>query len=101
MLGRYVRDEKVIPLEDAIRKMTSANASKLHVWDRGLLRPGNWADVTVFDPKTILDNATYESPKQYPSGVEYVLVNGAVVIEKEKHTGARPGAVIYGQGKPR
>jgi N-acyl-D-amino-acid deacylase len=99
VLGRYVRDEHVIPLEDAIRKMTSANASKLHVWDRGLLRPGFWADVTVFDPKTILDNATYESPKQYPAGVEYVLVNGAIVIEKGKHTGARPGAIIYGQGK--
>jgi len=99
VLGRYVRDEKVIPLEDAIRKMTSANASKLHVWDRGLLRPGFWADVTVFDPKTILDNATYESPKQYAAGVEYVLVNGTVVLEKGKHTGARPGAIIYGQGK--
>jgi N-acyl-D-aspartate/D-glutamate deacylase len=99
VLGRYVRDDKVIPLEDAIRKMTSANASKLHLWDRGLLRPGLWADVTVFDPKTIIDNATYESPNQYPTGVEYVFVNGAVVIDKGKHTGSRPGAILYGQGK--
>jgi N-acyl-D-aspartate/D-glutamate deacylase len=99
VLGRYVRDEQVITLEDAIRKMTSANAGKLHVWDRGLLRPGLWADITVFDPKTVIDNATYESPKQYPTGVEYVLVNGTVVIDRGKHTGARPGAIIYGQGK--
>jgi N-acyl-D-aspartate/D-glutamate deacylase len=99
VLGRYVRDEQVITLEDAIRKMTSANAGKLHVWDRGLLRPGLWADITVFDPKTIIDNATYESPKQYPTGVEYVVVNGVIVIDRGKHTGARPGAIIYGQGK--
>jgi N-acyl-D-aspartate/D-glutamate deacylase len=99
VLGRYVREEHVISIEDAIRKMTSANASKLHVWDRGLLRPGMWADVTVFNPDTIVDNATYDNPRQYPTGVEWVLVNGAVVIQQGKHTGARPGAIIYGQGK--
>jgi N-acyl-D-amino-acid deacylase len=98
VLGRYVRDEKVIALEDAVRKMTSANAARIHVYDRGLLRPGIWADVTVFDPKTIIDNATYEKPQQYATGVEYVLVNGKVVLDHGRHTGARPGSIIYGQG---
>ena len=94
ILGRYVRDEKVLGLEDAVRKMTSANASKLRLWDRGLLRPGMAADVTVFDPKTILDRATYENPRQYAVGVEYVLVNGAMVLEKGRHSGAKPGQVL-------
>jgi N-acyl-D-amino-acid deacylase len=97
VLGRYVRDEKVLLLEDAIRKMTSANASKLHLWDRGLLRPGMWADVTVFDPKTIIDNATFEDPQRYASGVEFVLVNGVVVLDKGRHTGARPGEILRRQ----
>jgi N-acyl-D-amino-acid deacylase len=97
VLGRYVRDEKVLVLEDAIRKMTSANASKLHLWDRGLLRPGMWADVTVFDPKTIIDNATFEDPQRYASGVEFVLVNGVVVLDKGRHTGARPGEILRRQ----
>ena len=94
ILGRYVRDDKVLGLEDAVRKMTSANASKLRLWDRGLLRPGMAADVTVFDPKTILDRATYENPRQYAVGVEYVLVNGTLVLENGKHSGARPGQIL-------
>ena len=94
VLGRYVRDEKVIPLEEAIRKMTSANASKLRIYDRGLLRVGFPADVTVFDPKTIIDNATYDKPHQYATGVEFVIVNGTVVLDKGQHTGARPGDVV-------
>ena len=98
VLGKYVREEKVLQVEDAVRKMTSANAGKLHLWDRGLLRPGMWADVTVFDPKTVADNATYEKPQQYPGGVEFVIVNGVVVIDGGKHTGARPGGILYGQG---
>ena len=93
-----MREEKVLQVEDAVRKMTSANAAKLHLWDRGLLRPGMWADVTVFDPKTVADNATYEKPQQYPGGVEFVIVNGVVVIDGGKHTGARPGGILYGQG---
>ncbi len=99
VLGRYVRDEHVLSMEEAIRKMTSANATKIHIFDRGLLRPGMWADVTVFDPATIIDNATYMKPHQYASGVAYVLVNGKMVLAKGKHSGARPGVILYGPGK--
>jgi N-acyl-D-amino-acid deacylase len=99
ILGRYVRDEKVISLEEAIRKMTSANAAKLHLYDRGLLRPGMWADVTAFDATRIIDNATFEKPHQYATGVEYVIVNGKVVLDRGQHNGARPGTILYGQGK--
>ena len=98
VLGRYVRDEKVVTLEDAIRKMTSANAVKIHVYDRGLLRPGMWGDVTVFDPATIIDNATWEKPHQYATGVRYVLVNGTLVMDAGEHTGSRPGTILYGPG---
>ncbi len=98
VLGRYVRDEKVITMEEAIRKMTSANASKIHIYDRGLLRPGMWADVTVFDPKTVMDKASFEAPHQYAEGIEQVFVNGKLVLSKGVHTGARPGAILYGQG---
>ncbi|MCC6388972.1 MAG: D-aminoacylase, partial [Bryobacterales bacterium] len=94
ILGRYVRDEKVITLEEAIRKMTSANASKIHIYDRGLLRPGLMADVTVFDPNRVIDNATFEKPHAYASGIEYVVVNGSVVLDKGIHTGARPGQIL-------
>jgi N-acyl-D-aspartate/D-glutamate deacylase len=99
VLGRYVREEKILTLEDAVRKMTSANAAKVRRYDRGLLRTGVAADVTVFDAAKILDRATYERPHQYAVGVEYVIVNGTVVLEKGKHTGARPGAILYGPGK--
>ncbi len=100
VIGRYVRDEKVLTLEEAIRKMTSANAAKVRIFDRGLLRPGQWADVTVFDFAHILDKATFDKPHQYAEGIEYVIVNGKVVLEHGgRHTGARPGAILYGQGK--
>ena len=101
VLGRYVRDEKVISLEEAVRKMTSANAAKAFQYDRGLLRPGQWADITVFNADTIIDHATYEKPHQYSTGVEYVIVNGQVVLEHGRHTGAHPGAILYGPGKIR
>jgi N-acyl-D-amino-acid deacylase len=94
VLGRYVRDEKILTMEEAIRKMTSANTSKIRVYDRGLLRPGQWADVTVFNAATIIDHATFDKPHQYSTGVEYVLVNGKLVLEKGRHTRARPGAII-------
>lgn len=94
VLGRYVRDEKVLTLEEAIRKMTSANASKLRIYDRGLLRPGFPADVTVFDPATIIDRATFDQPHQYAVGVEYVIVNGTLVLDNGTHTNARPGTII-------
>jgi N-acyl-D-aspartate/D-glutamate deacylase len=101
VLGRYVREERVLTLEEAVRKMTSANAAKVSQWERGLLRPGMYADVTVFDPATIIDRATFEKPHQYAAGVEYVLVNGALVLERGRHTGARPGLILYGAGKAR
>lgn len=99
VLGKYVREEKIVGLEDAIRKMTSLPAQVLGLKDRGLLREGYWADIVVLDPDTVIDTATYENPKQYPRGVEYVLVNGALVIDNGTHTGSRPGRIIYGPGK--
>jgi N-acyl-D-amino-acid deacylase len=99
VLGKYVREEKVLSLEEAIRKMTSANTAKIRVFDRGLLRPQQWADVAVFDAGKIIDHATFEKPHQYATGVEYLLVNGKVVLDRGRHTRARPGAILYGQGK--
>jgi N-acyl-D-amino-acid deacylase len=98
VLGVYVRETNVLRLEDAVRKMTSLNATKLGIVDRGLLRPGQFADITLFDPNKVIDHATYERPFQYPEGIEYVIVNGQVVLEPRKHTGARPGrALRHGQ----
>jgi N-acyl-D-amino-acid deacylase len=100
VLGKYTREEKVITLEDAVRKMTSMPAQVLGLKDRGLLREGYWGDVVVFDPDTVADMATYDNPKQYPKGIGCVLVNGKVVIDNGHHTGARPGRVVYGPGHP-
>jgi N-acyl-D-amino-acid deacylase len=97
-LGVYVREQKVITLPEAIKKMTSMNADKINVHDRGLLQPGFWADVTVFDPDKIADRATYENPHQYAVGVSYVLVNGKTVLENDKITDALPGMVLRGPG---
>jgi N-acyl-D-aspartate/D-glutamate deacylase len=94
VLGVYVRDRKVLRLEDAVRKMTSLNAAKLGLTDRGQLRPGAFADVTVFDPDRVIDRATYADPFRYPEGIEYVAVNGALVLDKGKPTGAKPGRVL-------
>jgi N-acyl-D-aspartate/D-glutamate deacylase len=94
VLGVYVRELKVLRLEDAVRKMTSLNAAKLGIPDRGLLRAGNYADITLFDPERVTDKATYEKPFQYAEGVEYVIVNGQLVLERGKHTGATPGKAI-------
>lgn len=94
VLGRYVRDSQLLSLEDAIRKMTSLNAAKVGLFDRGLLRPGLAADITVFNPETVLDQSTYTEPFHYNIGIEYVIVNGTVVLEHDKHTGARPGKVL-------
>ncbi|HEY2920625.1 MAG TPA: D-aminoacylase [Candidatus Binatia bacterium] len=99
VLGKYVREEKVLTLEDAVRKMTSLPAQTLKLKDRGMLKEGYWADVVIFDPATVTDPATYENPQQYAKGIAFVLVNGAVVIDNGNHTGARPGKVIYGPGK--
>jgi N-acyl-D-amino-acid deacylase len=99
VLGRYVREEKTLRLEDAIRKMTSANASKIGILDRGVLRPGMRADLALFDPATIIDESTWEQPHRYSTGVSYVIVNGQVVLDNGKHTGALPGEVLPGPGK--
>jgi N-acyl-D-aspartate/D-glutamate deacylase len=98
ILGHYVRDEKVLTLEDAVRRMTSLGAQRLGLKDRGLLREGYWADVVVFDPNRISDRSTFQSPKQYPEGINYVLVSGRVVIDRGNHTGERPGMALRGPG---
>jgi N-acyl-D-amino-acid deacylase len=94
VLGVYVRETGVLRLEDAVRKMTSLNAAKLGIKDRGQLRPGDAADVTVFDPKTVIDRATYGDPFRYPEGIEHVIVNGVPVLENGKPTGKKPGRVL-------
>jgi N-acyl-D-aspartate/D-glutamate deacylase len=100
VLGYYVREQKVLTLPEAIRKMTSFSAAITGLTDRGLLRPGMAADITIFDPATVADKATFENPLQYSVGIEYVVVNGAVVLNKGEHTGAKPGRVLHGRGKP-
>ena len=98
ILGRYVRDEKVLPLEEAIRKMTSLAAEQMKIAGRGTLKEGYFADVVIFDPKTVADTATYEKPHQYPVGIDHVIVNGVVTIRGGKHTGAHAGRALYGAG---
>jgi N-acyl-D-aspartate/D-glutamate deacylase/arylsulfatase A-like enzyme len=99
VLGVYVREQKLLTLEDAVRKMTSLNAAKLGIRDRGLLREGMHADVTLFDPATVIDKATYTAPFAYNEGIEYVIVNGQVVLDRGQHTGAKPGRVLR-KGQP-
>jgi len=99
ILGKYVREDKVIPLEQAIRKMTFLNADKLGISDRGLIAVGMKADVTIFDPRSIFDPATFENPHQYPRGVEHVIVNGVAVLDKGNHLGTRPGRVLKKQNE--
>lgn len=98
VLGEYVRERKLLTLEDAIRKMTSLNALKMGLSDRGLLRAGQAADVTVFAPDKVIDRATYTEPFQYSVGIEYVLVNGQLVLDRGEHTGARPGRALRKTG---
>ncbi len=94
VLGRYVRERQVIPLEEAVRKMTSLPAETLGLADRGTIAAGKWADLVIFDPDTVADRATFEDPFQYPVGIDTVLVNGQVVLDEGTHTGARPGQVL-------
>jgi len=96
VLGVYVREQKVIPLEEAIRKMSGYPAARLKIYDRGMLRPGMKADVIVFDPATVSDRATFDKPHQYSVGVHEVIVNGKLVLHEDKVTSERPGRVIYG-----
>ncbi len=94
ILGRYVREQGVLGLEDAVRKMTSLPAEKLRMRTKGVLAEGYDADLCVFQPETVGDNATFDDPRQYSSGVRYVMVNGTLVVDQGKHTGARPGRTI-------
>jgi N-acyl-D-aspartate/D-glutamate deacylase len=99
VIRRYVLEREVLTLPEAVRKMTSWPAARMGLRDRGLIREGFHADLVVFDLDRIHDRATYEEPTRFPEGVDWVLVNGEVVIERGRHTGARPGVVLYGPGR--
>jgi N-acyl-D-aspartate/D-glutamate deacylase len=94
VLGRFVRERKWLTLEDAVRKMTSLPASRLKLADRGVLKPGAWADLVLFDPATVIDNSTFNNPFALSSGIRQVWVNGSLVWDEPNPTGARPGVVI-------
>jgi N-acyl-D-amino-acid deacylase len=94
ILGQFVRDEHLLSLEEAVRKMTGAAAARLGLRRRGTIRDGNLADLVIFDPATIRSNATYEEPRRYPTGIDHVIVNGALVVHDGEHTGATPGRAI-------
>lgn len=98
VLGKYVRDEKVIPLEEAVRKLSAMPAANLGITDRGMLKSGWFADLAIFDPATIADRATFEKPQQYAVGMRHVFVNGVEVLKDGEHTGATPGRFVKGPG---
>jgi N-acyl-D-amino-acid deacylase len=98
ILGHYVRDEKLLPLEEAVRKMTSLPASRMGLADRGMVRPGMAADLVAFDPATVRDVSTYTDPLHYSEGIPFVAVNGQLVVDEGKITAARPGRPLYGPG---
>jgi len=97
--GYYVRERKILTLPEAIKKVTSMPAAKMGLRDRGSLKEGNFADIVIFDPLTISDKATFIDPHQYPVGIDYVIVNGTIVVEHDKHTEELPGKILYGSGK--
>ena len=98
ILGRYVRDEHALTLEAAIRKMTGVAAERMGLKERGILREGTYADITVFDPATIADRATFADPHQLSVGIRYVLVNGRFTLDDGRLTGERPGRALRGPG---
>ncbi len=98
ILGRYIRDEKLLSLEQAIQKMTGMPAKRVGLVDRGLLREGMFADVVVFDPQKIIDRATFEMPNQHPEGVKFVIVNGQLSVDDGKRTAALAGRPLRGPG---
>ena len=98
LLGRYVREEKLVPLPEAIRRLTSFPATNLGISERGALKAGNFADLAIFDPATVGDRATFEKPQQYSVGMRHVFVNGVQVLKDGDHTGATPGRVVRGKG---
>jgi N-acyl-D-amino-acid deacylase len=99
LLGKYVRDEKVIPLQEAVRRLSGLPATNLELEGRGFIRAGGFADVVVFDPARIADTATFEKPHQYAVGMRDVFVNGTQVLKDGEHTGAKPGRALWGPGK--
>jgi N-acyl-D-amino-acid deacylase len=99
VIARYVKQRGTLSLEEAMRKMTSWPATRMRLANRGVIKEGNWADVTIFDLEALDDRATYERPMEFPSGIDWVIVNGVVTIEKGRHTGARAGRVLYGPGR--
>jgi N-acyl-D-aspartate/D-glutamate deacylase len=99
VIARYVRERGVLTLEQAIRKMTSWPATRMRLADRGVIRTGSWADVVIFDYERLRDRATYDQPVLSPEGIDYVIVNGEVAIDHDRHTGVRSGHVIYGPGR--
>jgi N-acyl-D-amino-acid deacylase len=101
VIAKYVKQQRTLTLEEAVRKMTSWPATRMRLANRGLIKEGNWADVTVFDLEALQDNATYEKPTELPAGIEWVLVNGVVTIEHGRHTGAKAGRVLRGPGASR
>ena len=98
VLGKYVRDEHIISLEEAIRKLSHLPAENLKIQKRGLLKEGYFADIVVFDPERIQDHATFENPHQYATGVKHVFVNGQAVLKDGEHTGVTPGRIVRGAG---
>jgi N-acyl-D-aspartate/D-glutamate deacylase len=98
VLGSYVRERNILSFEEAVRKMTSLPAQILSIKQRGLIKEGYYADITVFDSKTIIDNATFEDPHQYAEGIHSVIVNGVIVVEQGVHNGNKPGKVLRGPG---
>jgi N-acyl-D-amino-acid deacylase len=98
LLGRYVREQGLLPLEEAVRRLTSFPAETLKIKERGALKTGYFADIAVFDPATIIDHATFAQPHQYATGMVHVFVNGAQVLKDGEHTGALPGRVVRGPG---
>jgi N-acyl-D-amino-acid deacylase len=99
VLGKYVRDEKVVPMAEAVRRLSGLPATNLGLDHRGFIKEGMFADVVVFDPATISDRATFEKPHQYAVGVKHVFVNGVQVLKDGEHTGAKPGRALWGPGK--
>jgi N-acyl-D-amino-acid deacylase len=97
-LGKYVREEELLTLEEAVHRLSGLPAENLRLQQRGMLREGYFADVVVFDPTTVQDHATFEKPHQYATGLHHVLVNGVPVIKDGEHTGAKPGRFLHGPG---
>ncbi|HYG79258.1 MAG TPA: amidohydrolase family protein, partial [Pyrinomonadaceae bacterium] len=101
ILARYVREEKLLTLEEAVRKMTSMPAARVGLKDRGVIRVGAFADITVFDPATVRDRSTFENPNQYPEGIPFVITNGQLSVDNGQRTAALAGRVLRGPGYKR